>query len=463
MDIVARVRAGQQAEVIAELQDRLSRGDTTALNNLAVVHRLIGDSVLETSYALAAYQKNPNSIATVNTLFRALSSRGQYRLITDIYRAFADPERFQRAQHLIAGQAFIEVNRTDEAKTALARVSDFPRHEVGDLDVAAALAGALSEHSKVLSLLDKLATLGLETRGRRVAELFAAGEMEQTLALFKLHSEAVSEVASRAKLAMFSAMATNDRGAVVALAPRQSQGLHKFVEVYLSGQSDVEVRGRSRSYRFPFAATNFSISLRHALGQFYEERALRTLQGILSPGDIVLDVGANIGNHAVFFAGEAACNVIAFECNPHLVTRLRTTVRLNALEAQINLDHLGAAVSDEVGISHFNFIREDYSNVSATPNQDTESVPSITLDSLGLTSCRLLKIDVDGGELPVLQGAITLLKTVRPIVAIEVMNYNVAAVLQLFSTYDYEIVQEDTAPQTYSDFVFAPREMQLSY
>ncbi|WP_310542646.1 FkbM family methyltransferase [Phenylobacterium sp.] len=433
------------------------------MNNLAVVHRHIGDNLRETSYALASYQQDPASIGTVHTLFRALNSGGQFRLIADIYRAFASPGRLQRAQHLNAALAFIRVNRTEEAKAALSRISDYPRHEVDDLGVAAALAGALSEHSEVLTLLDALGSLGLEIRGRRFTELFAAGEMEQALVLFKLHRGSVEDVARQSKLAMLSAMMIDDRATVAELAPIQSQGLQKFAEVYLSNQDEVEVSGRSRPYRFPFTAANFSISLRHAIGQFYEEGALRTLQNVLSPGDVVLDVGANIGNHAVFFAGEAACKVVAFECNPNLVARLRATVRLNQLEAQINLDHLGAAVSDKVGTSHFNFIREDFSNVSATPTKGTEPVPSITLDSLALTACRLLKIDVDGGELPVLHGADTLLRTIRPIVAIEVMNYNISAVLQLFSTYDYELVREDAGPQIYSDFVFAPREMGLSF
>jgi hypothetical protein len=47
------------------------------------------------------------------------------------------------------------------------------------------------------------------------------------------------------------------------------------------------------------------------------------------------------------------------------------------------------------------------------------SVPVLTLDGLGLNSCRLLKIDVEGMELDVLQGGAALVETTRPIIYVE--------------------------------------------
>jgi hypothetical protein len=35
-------------------------------------------------------------------------------------------------------------------------------------------------------------------------------------------------------------------------------------------------------------------------GDFYEADLLDTLSTILQPGDLVLDIGANIGNHSIF-------------------------------------------------------------------------------------------------------------------------------------------------------------------
>ena len=44
---------------------------------------------------------------------------------------------------------------------------------------------------------------------------------------------------------------------------------------------------------------------------FYESPFLHYVSHFLSPGDRVIDVGANIGNHVVFFAGVCKCDAIA--------------------------------------------------------------------------------------------------------------------------------------------------------
>ncbi len=461
MDVLALVRAGRHAEVIAALEPRSQAGDGNASNDLAVVYRLIGDPRSELAYAMLAYQQAPNSRAALNTLFRALYFAGQFRMLADVYAAHVAPTRLNRHHHVLGARALIGVNRLDSARQALARAPDFPRLTIADIEVEYMLASALSDHGQAFVHLDRLEAAGQNVQARRISQHFAAGDLAAALAIFEAHRETSPEVAAMTKTALLCAITLGDRARIRSLNVGMPSGVQQLAVDYLADAQEVEIGGRARTYRFPFGPENLSISLQHARGRFYEEVALGNLRPLLTPGDLVLDVGANVGNHTVYFAGEAGCRVIPFECNPRLLPRLRAAVTLAGLEDLVDLSHLGSAISDTVGAAHFNFIRDDFSNLSRAATDDTREVPAITLDSVAVDSCRLLKIDVDGGERPVLAGARQLLTTHRPIVAIEVLNFNMTHVLELFSSLDYDIYREDSRPEAYSDIVFTPREMSV--
>jgi len=85
MDIVALVREGRQAEIFADLGPKSQAGDSAASNNLALVHRWLGDQIQEVGYAMRAFQQDPSSPAAINTVFRALASAGDFHALAAIY------------------------------------------------------------------------------------------------------------------------------------------------------------------------------------------------------------------------------------------------------------------------------------------------------------------------------------------------------------------------------------------
>lgn len=461
MDFAALVRAGRQAEIFAALEPQSDAGSHAASGNLAIVHRWLGDKAQQQFYALRAYQQDPSSVDGVSTLFTALMAGDQPRLLTDIYAAFPNKGRLGRDQHLYATLAYCRINRIAEAQAALDRICDFPRDQPGDLRVAMRHAAAAGEHAEVLRLLDRLGALGQDVEGQRVVELFAASDFPATVRCFETHADSHPSVAAKAALAMFSAIILGDREKVSRLMPATAGDAFALARLYLDKAEDVEVRGDVRRYRFPFEPTNLTVAMSQAQGQFYEARTLRRLKGLLTPGDQVIDVGANIGNHTIYFAGEAGCRVLPLECNSRLVPRLMAAVETAELTDLVDLAHLGKAVSDALGEITFNLLRDDFSNISRAPIEGATKVPSITLDSLAVDSCKLLKIDVDGGEVLVLRGAEGLLSTHRPIVAIEVSNFNTVEILAFMERQGYGVVREDFSPATYSDFLFAPLESEF--
>jgi FkbM family methyltransferase len=131
------------------------------------------------------------------------------------------------------------------------------------------------------------------------------------------------------------------------------------------------------------------------------------LRKFLRPGDVFVDVGANIGALSLTgsrIVGETG-RVFSVEAHPQTVTYLRGNIELNNAK---NVTVIHAAAGDHKGTVNFSSGRSD------DQNRVTEtgiSVPLRTLDSLlpGI-SVRLLKIDVEGFELFALRGAARILQ-----------------------------------------------------
>jgi FkbM family methyltransferase len=151
---------------------------------------------------------------------------------------------------------------------------------------------------------------------------------------------------------------------------------------------------------------------------------LQLLGQFIRPGDTVIDAGANIGTHTVAFANMVGPGgvVHAFEPQRRSFLMLAGNVALNALD---NVFCHQKALGDSVGevllpqmpsAEHF-FNYSAMSIVRHAPGGET--VPLVTLDSLNLSTCRVIKIDTEGMEEQVIDGACELIARCRPILYVE--------------------------------------------
>lgn len=83
----------------------------------------------------------------------------------------------------------------------------------------------------------------------------------------------------------------------------------------------------------------------------YEFAMLQAMASCLCEGDLVLDVGANIGNHTLYLAAVAGLKVVAFEPNPELCVPFRKAITLNGLDDRATLHEVGVGASE--GKAHF--------------------------------------------------------------------------------------------------------------
>lgn len=141
-----------------------------------------------------------------------------------------------------------------------------------------------------------------------------------------------------------------------------------------------------------------------------------------------LDVGANIGNYSVFASLIPSVEqIIAFEANPHAAAEIRANAALNALDINV----WEKAASSRIGPVSFGMVSRYAGNnaIDAGDPQHQITVEANTLDILGeLPAPVCLKIDVEGHELPVLEGAADLLK--RPCI-IQIEKNGEAALAKL--------------------------------
>ena len=159
----------------------------------------------------------------------------------------------------------------------------------------------------------------------------------------------------------------------------------------------------------------------------WEPHVEATLKRLLRPGDVALDVGANLGYFAAAMAARvgATGKVFAFEPVPTTLEQLHLTKVANGLD---HLTIFPVAVGETDATVELRFEPGVAGNASAFQRfhaGDTRvaRVPVRSLDSLSeaglLPDARLIKIDVEGNELNVLLGATAYLRRAQPILVFE--------------------------------------------
>lgn len=152
------------------------------------------------------------------------------------------------------------------------------------------------------------------------------------------------------------------------------------------------------------------------------EAELACLGQILKSDDVVIDVGANIGTHTIFFSKIVAAGgmVYAFEPQRIIFEFLCANLALNGL---MNVIPMQAGAGDLLGEIIIPVLDPSVTQNFAALNIEGHSVGNpvkvLPLDALELKRCNLIKIDVEGMELKVLRGAEKTIRTCKPFLFVE--------------------------------------------
>jgi FkbM family methyltransferase len=198
-----------------------------------------------------------------------------------------------------------------------------------------------------------------------------------------------------------------------------------------------------------------SIQGYHMAGRFYEEEELKLIARHVKSGSRILDIGANIGNHTIYFEKViGAAQVIPIEPLPRAIELLKLNAALNGL-TKTDMSLLGVALSDKQTSGSASTVdSRNLGGTIVTPN-GRGSIPVENGDQLlAGRSFDFIKIDVEGHELNVINGLKKLIIANKPLIFIEVINENIEKLKDIMNQLGYVCQEEYRRYQLMTNLLF---------
>lgn len=173
----------------------------------------------------------------------------------------------------------------------------------------------------------------------------------------------------------------------------------------------------------------------YLLGGF-ELRTRSIYTKLIKPGDVVFDIGSNIGAHTLPFARLVGANgrVFSFEPTSYAFAKQQINISLNPTLGSRIFEHQTMLTATEstplAELIYSSWPLEaahDLHNGHQGRLMGTQGAKVSTLDSFvrnaKINRINLIKLDVDGNEHDVLLGGIKVIETYRPLIIIELAPY----------------------------------------
>lgn len=189
----------------------------------------------------------------------------------------------------------------------------------------------------------------------------------------------------------------------------------------------------------------------------YEPETFEFLRRNVKPGATAMDLGAHMGLFSVVMSRLVGNNgqVFSFEPTPSTRSVLKQVVKLNGCDHNVRIR--GEAVSKQKGTFFFYDTGNEVSNanslVQTARSKDKIEVKAISLDEFAAEQnikINCLKIDVEGSELDLLEGAKKVFTEMRPVallslhpVSIQANNQSLEAIWDILKSYDMRVFYEN--------------------
>ncbi len=240
------------------------------------------------------------------------------------------------------------------------------------------------------------------------------------------------------------------------------------VNQLLKGQTKIKFFYQDIPIKFDISGKNIGLALAHITGNFYELSELEIIKKNLKSKDVIVDVGSNTGNHLVYFAKiMKAGKVIPIEFHPETIELLKRHIYFNKIE-NADLSKLGYAVGKERGEFMLAehpandlcltevFASDRHNNSYQYLSDKGKKIKILPLDELIDEKVDFLKIDVEGLEIEVLQGAKNIFLKSQPDGMVEVKKANEKSFFNWLEKMGYQII-EAIEYWSYSNFYIQPK------
>lgn len=212
-----------------------------------------------------------------------------------------------------------------------------------------------------------------------------------------------------------------------------------------------------RPFRFAVDMERDPIQRHHRTGQLYEGRELGLIKRVMPLGGTYVDIGANVGNHALYVAAFLSpIKVIPFEPNVAAYKLLLANVAMNGFGGVFDLSWLGLGLSDKPG-EGFAMERRTRNLGASRMLPGRGELRVVTGDeALAGENPDFIKIDVESMELQVLNGLDATLKRCGPWMLIEVDKHNDKGFHDWLNRAEYVVDTEVKRYETSTNYLVRP-------
>ncbi|NEQ76502.1 MAG: FkbM family methyltransferase [Okeania sp. SIO2C9] len=217
-----------------------------------------------------------------------------------------------------------------------------------------------------------------------------------------------------------------------------------LVDKLLKRDNLVSFNYQNTPIKFEITGKNLAVEIAHVGGNFYELAQLESIrQNLKSLNPVIVDIGANTGNHLVYFAKFIQpAKIIPIEFHPEIIAALKRHISINQV-GNIDLSKLGYAIAKNRGKS---FIKEHPAKDLFLTEIDNEIINAqelvvFPLDEIITEKVDFIKIDVQGKEIDVLEGAKNLISSYQPDMLVEVAKNNIKDFRKFLAAVNYQIVK----------------------
>lgn len=174
---------------------------------------------------------------------------------------------------------------------------------------------------------------------------------------------------------------------------------------------------------------------------FYEINTLNFIKEKYGHIANVVEVGANIGNHALFYCSQLNVQqVYCFEPNNINRSILEKNITLNHFEKKVTVYDVALGEQNGIGVEKsFSLSNTGMNRIETTDDKNVDGVTIKPMDDYAFNNIDFIKIDVEGFEILVLKGARETIIHNKPVIMIEVFENNIEFVDNYFKEIGYQL------------------------
>jgi FkbM family methyltransferase len=222
--------------------------------------------------------------------------------------------------------------------------------------------------------------------------------------------------------------------------------LASYARFMAEGREIARFDHRGRTVHFAVDGDNLGLDIFPVSGEFFERDELDHTRRILPQGAVIVDVGANAGNHLIYYGCFLAPRrIVPIEPHPGSVDLLLRNIALNGIDC-VDARGLGRGAGrqrERRALAHSSTGDLVTAGLRASANGTVDVFP---LDAMIDGKVDFIKIDVEAMELDVIHGARATIEASRPILMVEVQNANRTQFEAILDSLGYTITESFTGP-----------------